>query len=89
MSRSRKKHPYIKDHNPGMHVHRNRAARRTYRQISTLWKKAWYQMFWVYEWPEEDHRCLDDPDYPDLRSIVNDYDICDWYYLDKERGYRK
>lgn len=87
MSRSRKKHPYIKDTNNAMQDHCNRSFRHISKQINHDWLKdaglkkgelVWYKV------------CLaDPPEYPDRRSIVNSYDICDWYYVDKINGYRK
>lgn len=50
------------------------------RQITNAYRKAWYFAH------ESD---LEDPEYPCLKSMVNQYDICDWYYIDKKTGYRK
>lgn len=89
MSRSRKKHPYISDNNAGMQLARHRAVRSKYKQISKRYVKQWIDPNRLYEWPEEDHMFQDDPEYPDPRIIVNDYDIWDWKFIDHLKGYRK
>lgn len=89
MSRSRKKHPWIKDHNPGMKQILNRAVRGRYRQITKAWTKGWRMIPYYYEWLYDGCDHYHGPSYPDRRGIVNAYDICDWKYQDFKYGYRK
>jgi hypothetical protein len=81
MSRSRKKHPYIKDKGTFMRKVCSRAHRSVSRQICHNWRKGWYcgDVEYLYS----------DPEFPDRRSLVNPYDICDNKFKDPVYGYRK
>jgi len=85
MSRSRKKHPYIKDKGTFMRQYCSRAHRRASHIILSVYchqlfiRPAEYSIAFI-DWCNEPP---DEPQFPDRRTLVNSYDVCDWKMCDK------
>jgi hypothetical protein len=87
MSRSYRK-PWVKDSNPDLRKCHARAVRRNAKQVLHEFKKThfpeWSILFWEsYEY-EEYWETSPEPEFRHWKSIINQWDICDWRFYDDE-----